>query len=412
MLGRARSDAEFVVLVALTTSLVAMSIDTMLPALGQIAADLALTDPNDRQLILTTFFGGLSVGQLVCGPASDSMGRKPVLYAGIGLFLLGGLCCALATDFRVMLVGRALQGFGAAGPRIVAVATVRDLYSGSAMARVMSFVSTVFILVPIAAPAFGQTILLVADWRAIFWILVVAALVDALWFGLRQPETLAVERRVPFSAWAVLRAAGQVFRHPITLGYTLAIGMVFGGFISYLSMSQQIFQEQYGAGKLFPLLFGTLAFSLGLASLANAQLVMRFGMRRLARLAVITECVVASAALLIALAYGGHPPLLLFMLSMMACFFCSGILFGNYTARALEPMGHIAGVAAAINGSLSGLVAIAIGTPLGQAYDGTVNALIFGFVVASFGALVLTEGAEWRQRAGHVATRPALESDA
>jgi DHA1 family bicyclomycin/chloramphenicol resistance-like MFS transporter len=195
MLGRERSDAEFVVLVALTTSLVAMSIDTMLPALGQIAADLALDDPNDRQLILTTFFGGLSLGQLVCGPVSDSLGRKPALYAGIALFTLGGLCCALATDFRVMLVGRALQGFGAAGPRIVAIATVRDLYSGSAMARVMSFVSTVFILVPIAAPAFGQTVLLVADWRAIFWILVVAALVDALWFGLRQPETLRVEHR-------------------------------------------------------------------------------------------------------------------------------------------------------------------------------------------------------------------------
>ena len=177
-------------------------------------------------------------------------------------------------------------------------------------------------------------------------------------------------------------------------------------------MSQQIFQEQYGTGKLFPLLFGTLAFSIGVASLTNAQLVMRFGMRRLARLAVITECALATAAFLIGLAYGGHPPLLVFMLSMMGCFFCSGILFGNYTARALEPMGHIAGVAAAINGAVSGLVAIAVGTPLGRAYDGTVNAVIFGFLAASFSAIVLTEGAEWRQRVSLVPGRPTLESGA
>jgi MFS transporter, DHA1 family, multidrug resistance protein len=396
--GGARVSAEFVVLVALTTSLVAMSIDTMLPALGQIAEDLRVPDPNDRQLVLTLFFAGLSLGQLFFGPVSDSIGRKPALYAGLGLFVVGGLCCALAPTFSIMLVGRALQGFGAAGPRIVAVATVRDLHSGDAMARVMSFVNTVFILVPIAAPSFGQAVLMVADWRAIFWLLVLVALVDAGWFAVRQPETLPLERRVPPSFRRVLGATLEVIRHPITLGYTLAIGAVFSAFISYLTTSQQIFQETYRVGGWFPVLFGALAFSLGLASLTNARLVMRFGMRRLARLALISECVIASLALVLALACGGRPPLALFMLGMVGCFFCNGILFGNYSARALEPMGHIAGVAAAISGSLSGLVALAIGTPIGRSYDGSVLSVVSGFVVGSFSALLLTESAERRQR--------------
>jgi DHA1 family bicyclomycin/chloramphenicol resistance-like MFS transporter len=376
-----------------------MSIDTMLPALGDIAAELAPPDPNDRQLVLTTFFGGLSLGQLVYGPVSDSTGRKPALYSGIALFVLGGLCCALAPSFGWLLVGRAVSGFGAAGPRIVAIAVVRDLHSGRAMAKVMSFVSSVFILVPVIAPAFGQAVLLVASWRAIFWLLAVAAVVDAVWFALRQPETLPPERRTRLSLRGVARAVAAVFRSRITLGYTLGMGFVFGAFISYLTTSQQLFQEQYGIGKLFPVYFGSLAAALGVASLTNAQLVMRFGMQRLARLAGGVECLLSALFLLAAFALGGHPPLWLFMACMLVCFFCNGILFGNYNARALEPMGRIAGVAASITGSLSSAVAIAFGTPMGRAYDGTVLPIIGGFVIASFVALALTETAEWLERA-------------
>jgi MFS transporter, DHA1 family, multidrug resistance protein len=403
---RERSGAEFVALIALTMSLVAMSIDSMLPALGDIAAELQPPDPNDRQLVLTTFFGGLSIGQLVFGPVSDSIGRKRAMYAGISLFILGGLCCALAPSFGVLLFGRALAGFGAAGPRIVAVAVVRDQFAGRAMARVMSFVSTVFILVPIVAPAFGQGVLLLGNWRLLFWLLVLAAAVNVVWFALRQPETLPPERRAPLSVGRVTRAAAEVFRNPITLGYTLAIGCVFGAFISYLTTSQQIFQEQYGIGKLFPIYFGVLAASLGVASLTNARLVMRLGMQRLARAAASCACVASLAALLAAYLFGGHPPLWLFMGGMLVCFFCNGILFGNYNARALEPMGHIAGVAAAITGSLSSITAIAFGTPLGRAYDGTVLPVVASYVLASFAALGLTEHAEWRARRGGPSPRP------
>ena len=393
-----RSSVEFVALVALTTSLVALSIDTMLPALGQIAIDLRLADPNDRQLVLIAFFGGLSVGQLVCGPVSDATGRKPALYAGLALFVAGAACCALAHSFPVMLVGRALQGFGAAGPRIVSVAVVRDLHAGRSMARVMSFVQSVFILVPILAPAFGQTLLLVTNWRALFWIFVGSALLDAAWFGLRQPETLPLERRSPLSLRHVLRAGGEVLRNRITLCYTLGTGVVFGAFISYLTTSQQIFQEHYGLGKLFPVCFGVCALALGMASIVNARLVMRLGMRRLSRLAVMAEVVFSLLFLLLVVLLHGHPPLYVFLPGMMFCFFCNGLLFGNYNARAMQPMGHVAGVAAAISGSLSGLVGMAFGGPLGRAYDGSVTSTVLGFTLASCLACALTEFAEWRTR--------------
>lgn len=396
---REATSTEFIVLVALTTSLVAMSLDTMLPALGEMASDFALADPNDRQLVLTAFFGGLSVGQLVAGPVSDMTGRKPALYAGIVFFVAGSLCCALATSFAVLLMGRVLQGFGAAGPRIVAVAVVRDLHSGRAMARVMSFVQTVFILVPILAPAFGQTLLLVAHWRMLFWLLAGVAFLNAAWFGLRQPETLPVSQRTRRSLAAVARAVVEVLRCRITLCYTLATGAVFGAIICYLGTSQQIFVEQYGVGQLFPAYFGACAFSLGLASFVNARLVMRFGMRALSRLAVIAEVVLGIGFLLAAFAFGGHPPLAVLMAALMLCFFCNGLLFGNYNARAMQPMGHIAGVAAAVCGSLSGLVAMLIGTPLGRAYDGTVIPVLGAFTAFSLSAFLLTEFAEWGQRA-------------
>lgn len=412
---RERTSAEFIALVALTTSLVAMSIDTMLPALGDIAAELRLEDPNDRQLVLTVFFGGLSLGQLVAGPVSDRIGRKPTLYAGVALFVAGGTLCALAPSFSLLLLGRLIAGFGAAGPRIVAVAVVRDRHAGRAMARVMSFVSSIFILVPVVAPAFGQAVLMFGSWRLIFWLLVLAALVDGAWFALRQSETLPPERRNPLSVAAVARGAAQVFRHPITLGYTLATGFVFGAFINYLSTSQQVFQEQYGIGELFPLYFGSLAAGIGLASVTNAKLVMRLGMLRLARLAVCVECAVALLSFGVAVRFGGHPPLALFMVGLFVCFFCNGVLFGNYNARALEPMGHIAGVAAAITGCTSSAVGIAFGTPLGRAYDGTVSPIIAGFMLASFAALACTELAEHRQRraglgAGSASSRPSQAS--
>jgi DHA1 family bicyclomycin/chloramphenicol resistance-like MFS transporter len=388
--------------VALTTSLVAMSIDTMLPALGAMASELGAAQANDRQLVLSAFFGGLSVGQLLCGPVSDHTGRRPTLFIGIGLFIAGNLVCALTHSFGLLLAGRALAGFGAAGPRIISIALVRDVYAGRGMARVMSFVSTIFILVPVLAPSIGQGVLAITTWRIIFGGLVVIAVLNWTWFALRQPETLPTERRVRFSLRTIARGTAEVFRTPITLGYMLATGIIFAAFISYLSTAQQIFQEQYQLGRLFPVYFGALASAIGVASFVNARLVMRFGMQRLSRVALLCACALSITAFLGAwLRWHGHPPLGALMGYMLACFFFNGILFGNFNARAMEPMGRIAGLAAAVTGSVSGLVALAIGTPFGRAYDGTVLPLIAGYMTCGLLALGVTT---WAERSASVGT--------
>ncbi len=203
---------EFIALVALLTALVAMSIDTMLPAVGQIATQLGATNPNDRQYIVLGFFAGMMVGTLIFGPISDSIGRKPTIYMGLVFYIAGALLCMVSTTFPMLIAGRLLQGFGAASPRIVSIAMVRDGAKGAEMARIMSFVMSVFMLVPILAPSIGQLVLYVASWRYIFTGFVVAAIAGFFWLALRQTETLTEAERLPFSIKELAHSAGLVIR--------------------------------------------------------------------------------------------------------------------------------------------------------------------------------------------------------
>jgi len=371
---------EFVALMAFTMSLVALSIDAMLPAFPDMASDLGVTGANDIQLVVSTLFIGLATGQLFYGPLSDSIGRKPAIYIGFVLFILGSLLSMVASDFYLMLAGRLLQGIGAAGPRTVSVALIRDRFHGSEMAKVMSFIMTVFILVPIFAPALGQGILLVAGWRAIYAVFVLLALLLLVWLSLRQAETLPVEKRKPFTLANVFTAFAEVARSRIAVIYSMVAGCISGAFLSYLNTSQQIFQVQYGLGKLFPVYFGLLAVAVGCASLLNSALVMRFGMHRLANGALRVMMALSWLFLLLVWMHDGHPPLWLFMALCLALFFCIGVLFGNLNSIAMEPLGHVAGTAAAAIGSATTLLAVALGFLIGQAYDGTLVPMAVGFV--------------------------------
>jgi DHA1 family bicyclomycin/chloramphenicol resistance-like MFS transporter len=389
---------EFILLVALLNAMVAMSIDTMLPAIGSIAAELGASDPNSRQYIITVFFAGMTIGTLIYGPWSDSLGRKPAIAIGLGFFAAGSLICLFAQSFPVMLAGRFIQGFGASSPRIVSIAMVRDGQGGAAMARVMSFVMMVFMLVPMLAPSIGQLVLLFANWRFIFLGLLAFGLIAGLWLWFRQEETLPRERRSPLSVSALLTAAGQVLRHPVAMGYTLAAGAIFGSFIVYLGTSQQIFAEQYGQGAYFALWFALFAGGMALSMMVNARLVMRYGMRRISKLSLRTFLVLSALFLAVSLAFGGHPPLWMLAVFLFVTFFCSGLLFGNFNAIAMEPMGRIAGMAAAISGALSSLIAILTGGFIGQLYDGTVIPMVAGFSGLGFITFLLTEWAERRRR--------------
>ena len=374
---------------ALMISLVALSIDAILPALPDIGNDLGVRRPNDSQLTISFLFLGMAFGQMIYGPVSDTTGRKPTIYAGLAIFIAGCLISIFATSFTLMLSGRVLQGVGVAGPRIVALALVRDQYEGRAMARVMSFIMAVFIIVPAVAPAIGQGLLLVANWQAIFVSFLALALVALVWFAVRQPETLPPARRVRFSWKRIGLGIREVCLDRIAFGYTITAGIIFGAFLGYLSSAQQVFQGSYGLGTRFPLYFAVLAIAVGGSMYANAYLVMRFGMRLLTDWALSAVAVLSVGFFVIAYWLGGIPPFWAFMAYFILAFFGIGILFGNLNAMAMEPLGHIAGIGAAVIGSLSMAISMPLGLLIGRAYDGTVLPLVGGFATLGIAAWIV-----------------------
>jgi DHA1 family bicyclomycin/chloramphenicol resistance-like MFS transporter len=377
------SFGEFVALMATMTALVALSIDMILPALPSIGATLGVQRANDSQLIVSLLFLGFGLGQFFYGPISENVGRKPAVYIGLALFSAGCLLALLARSFPLMLLGRVFQGVGVGGPRAMTIALVRDKFEGRAMARVMSLVMAVFILVPVIAPSIGQVILGFAGWRTIFGLYLTLGVVVWVWFAWRQEETLAPERRIPLSPRNIARGAREVFTNRLAFGYTVAAGLVYGAFIGYLSSVQQILQEEYALGPRFPVYFATLAIALGGASLCNARLVGRHGMRTLAGWALRLVCAVSVLFLVIAASQSGQPPLWTLMSYLLASFFGIGLLFGNLNALAMQPLGHIAGIGAAVVGGSSTLISLALGTVIGQSYDNTVLPLVAGFAVLS-----------------------------
>ena len=391
------SFTEFVFITSMMMAITALSIDTMLPSLAEIGSDLGVTNPNTRQLVVSVIFLGQSVGQLFFGPLSDSTGRKKAIYAGYALFVIGALISVFSTNFPMMLAGRTLQGIGVSSPRAVSMAIVRDQYEGRPMARVMSFASTIFILIPMIAPTIGQAILSFAGWRSIFGFFIIFAMITIIWFTFRMPETLSPENKKQFSSKRILDSVLDFLKIRASFGYTLTVGLVQGVFLGYLNSSQQIFQEQYALGDKFPLYFATISLSLGTASFLNTRLVMRFGMRKLVRWALGAVSILAVIFLFIAIPLGGNPPLWVLMTYLMVSFFCTGILFGNINALAMQPLGHMAGLGAAVVGSLSTLISMLLGTFIGQNYNGTILPLVIGMVVLTGIANFVIRWAEGKQ---------------
>jgi len=390
---------EFVVIISFMMSITALTIDAILPALSQISTELSAQNPNDRQLAISILFLGLGLGQLFFGPLSDKTGRKPPVYIGYTMYIVGSLLAGLSATFPMLLTGRFLQGLGISGPRSVTLAIVRDRFEGRRMARVMSFVMTVFILVPLIAPSLGQVIMNTFGWRNIFTSLVVFALISLIWFTLRMPETLAPEHRAPFSFTRILNTTIEIVKIKPAIGYTVTSGLIGGAFLGYLNSSQQIFAEQYALGLRFPLIFSMLAGAIGLASLANSQLVMRFGMRFLVKWSLRIILGLAAVGFSLALMAEGLPPLWLLMTYLMLTFFCIGILFGNQNSLAMEPLGHLAGIGSAIVGSLATLIQTPLGILIGQKFDGTILPLIAGLAGTAAVSLLIVRWVEKKETA-------------
>lgn len=370
---------EFVALIAMMFATVALSIDSMLPALPQIGRELGLLNPNGAQLVITSFMMGIGIGQLFSGPLSDSFGRRRVIACGVAIYIVGAVLAYIAQSFEVLLIARFLQGLGASAPRIVAVAIVRDRYEGRMMARVMSFVMTLFILVPAVAPLFGTFVIALAGWRAIFLVFVVAGTVMTLWLLVRQPETLDNTRRRPFSFRAIGSAMREIFTNRLVLVYLLAMSVAFGPLFAFISSIQQIYDVGFGMGETFAYWFALQALIAGAAGPVNASLVMKYGMRRMASTAFLIQAVF-SVGMLTAWTLGVFDNVAFpaFFVWAATVFFLNGMIFGNLNALSLEHLGHIAGLAASVIGAVSTVLAVAIAVPIGLAFDGTPRPLILG----------------------------------
>jgi len=259
-------ELEFVALMASLMSIVALSIDALLPGLPEIGASLGVTNTNNNQLLITMIFLGLGFGQLIFGPLSDSYGRKPIVYIGFIVFVIATIICVSTNSFEIMIIGRVLQGVGLSSPRTLSIAIVRDSYSGNYMAKILSIVVMVFILVPVIAPALGQFLMNYYSWESVFYVNLIYGFLVMIWFWKRQPETLAIEKRIRFSSRVFIDGVKEFIKYKDAVAFTFVSGFITGSFMVYLSTSQQIFEQQYNLADLFPYIFASLAISVGLAT--------------------------------------------------------------------------------------------------------------------------------------------------
>lgn len=386
---------EFVVLMAMTMALTAVSIDLMLPAFDEIRAAFEFdTDSTKTAAIVTVFLLGLGVAHLVFGPLADRFGRKPVLYGGLAIFVFGAIGAALSGSFGGVLVFRFIWGVGSAGPRVVSLAVVRDVCEGDRMARVMSFVAAVFIFVPIVAPSLGALLLEVGDWRLLFWVCALFAGVVALWL-LRLPETLDPAHRIErLQIQSIARTGRVVVTNRQALGYTIAMTAVFGAFAAYIASSELVWDEVYGRGNQFPIIFGGIALLIGVAMLVNGVIVDRVGARRIVHGSLFVYAVTAGVALAVAILGDGAPNFWLFLVLLCLALMCHGLLIPNAKSVAMTPLGEVAGTASALIGAFSIIGGASFGALIDRAFDGTVTPMITGFFLASLVALtavVVTE---------------------
>ncbi len=363
-------------------SIVALAIDALLPALDIIGETINTKQPADNQLLITMIFLGLGVGPLLFGPLSDTLGRKPVVYLGFTIFIIASFICVFSKNLEMMIIGRILQGIGLSAPRTIAIAMIRDLYSGDYMARIMSFITVVFILVPIVAPALGKFVLNHYDWQAIFYVQLLFTALVSIWFWKRQAETLAISKRIQFSSHIFVDGLKQLIKHKTTMGYTVISGFIVGSFLVYLSTSQQIFEQQYQLKDEFPYIFALLAISIGSATFLNGTLVLKYGMEKLITASLLLFFGVS--LIYISLFYNTTNPSIVILLIFFGIqFFAIGFLFGNLRALAMQPIGHIAGIGAAITGFISTIMAVPISTYIGKFVLTTTLPLFVGFLVCS-----------------------------
>jgi DHA1 family bicyclomycin/chloramphenicol resistance-like MFS transporter len=397
---------EFTVMIAMIMALTALAIDIMLPTFGAVRDEYGLAaDSTAPAAIVTFFFLGLAAAQVFFGPLADRFGRKPVLYTGLALYLVSALAATFAPTFEMVLVSRFVWGVGAAAPRVVALSVVRDSYRGEAMARTMSIIMSIFVLVPVVAPSLGAAILTIASWRWVFGVCAIAAVLLAVW-TVRLPETLKPENRLPLRFDSIVAAGRIVVTNRQTIGYTLAMTFLFGVFMSYLASSELIISDVFNRAAQFPYVFGGLAAVMGAAMLVNAAIVSRVGLKRLVRGVLIGYVVGSAGMVALAVATDGTPRFWIFVFGLAVMLSMHALLIPNFNTLAMNPMGKVAGTAAALIGTVSTALGAGLGAILDRLFDGTVLPFTLGF----FGYGVIAAGfVLWAER-GRIA-QPQITVD-
>ena len=385
--GRSVPRWEFVALMAAIMSLGALAIDGMLPALDEIAATFGIKDPNRRQLVVGIYLLAGGVGCLIPGSLADRFGRRPLLFAAFGFYVVTSLLCAVAPSYDTLLALRVIQGLGTAGLGVIPAAVIRDRFDGDTMARLMSTIFIVFMVVPVLAPTFGQAILEIGDWPWVFVGMAMLAAAVAAWTWFRLPETLAPQDRQPLDFRSVARNLPQTFRTRVAIGYVLGSGLTFGAMFGYINSAQQLVGEHFGAGDDFPFIFGATASTLAVSSFLNSRIVERFGARRVSHSALVTFICVSAVQVYAALYHGKS---LEWFVPLMAANLCLlGFMGANFGSIAMQPFEKTAGAASSAQSFLRMSMGALIGIAIGQFYDGSARPLAFALLACSLLSLGL-----------------------
>lgn len=374
---------EFIALLAALMGLSALGIDAVLPAFSDISKVFGLSGSraNDVQLVVLIFMLGFASMQLFFGVLADFLGRKKPLLVGLGIYILASFTIIFINNFDNLLIIRFLQGAGLAAPRVLAQAIVRDVVSGRAMSKIMSFTMLIFLLIPIFAPAIGQMALNLGDWHSIFYLFVILGLLVAVWVVCRLPETLAKEDRRKPDIDKIKRSFITCFTHRPTLIYTLMLGFMFAMMMAYISQAEQIYgSEVYRLGDKFVIAFAITALGMVAASFCNASIVMKYGMHRIVFWALLLMLVDNVILSIISLYFQGKPPLMVFISFLMIHMFCFSMITPNLNSLVLEPHAHIAGTVAAVVGTFMTIIGVLIGGVIAKMYHGNVYPLIIGWL--------------------------------
>jgi DHA1 family bicyclomycin/chloramphenicol resistance-like MFS transporter len=383
---------ETVAMLAALMALNSFAIDAMIPALPEIGQQLRVANANDTQLVVVAYFLGFGSTQLIWGPLADRFGRRPILGAGVTLYVAFALVCAVAGTFPLLIAARVFQGASAAVTRVLVVAMVRDLFEGEEMARVMSLTFMVFMVMPVLAPSIGQAILLVAPWRAIFVVLAVYGLLMLGWAMLRLPETLRDEHRRTLKWRDIAAATWSTLKEPQSRGYALALTLASGCLVAYISSIQQIVAQAFDRPAAIGAVFAAIAAPMALASWTNSRVVGRFGLRRVGHSGIAGFAAVTVLHALVG--WSGGETLALFVVLQALVMVCFAFCSANHSTQAMEHMGRIAGTASSVQGVVATIGGGLIGLAIGQAFDGTAQPFLWGMAAcagAAFVIVLLTE---------------------